>query len=69
MPRIQDSDENTYNPAYSANFSYWPVVDDYAETPFIPLDPLEALMTGMFNRRGMFKISSLINVYVSGSPT
>jgi len=48
--KIQDSDENTYNPAYSANFSYWPVVDDYAETPFIPLDPLEALMTGMFNR-------------------
>ena len=48
--RIQDSDENTYNPAYTANFSYWPVVDHYAEVPFLPLDPLEAIMTGMFNR-------------------
>ena len=48
--RIQDSDENTYNPAYTANFSYWPVVDHYAEDPFLPLDPLEAIMTGMFNR-------------------
>ena len=48
--RTQDSDENTYNPAYSANFSYWPVVDHYAEVPFLPLDPLEAVMTGIFNR-------------------
>merc|ERR1711971_257026 len=48
--KIQDSDENTYNPAYTANFSYWPVVDHYAEDPFLPLDPLEAIMTGMFNR-------------------
>ena len=30
---------------YPANFSYWPVVDSYAEDPFLPLDPLEALMT------------------------
>ena len=35
---------------YPANFSYWPVVDSYAEDPFLPVDPLEALMTGMFTR-------------------
>ena len=35
---------------YPANFSYWPVVDSYAEDPFLPLDPLEALMTGRFNK-------------------
>ena len=48
--RTQDSDENTYNPAYRANFSYWPVVDHYAEVPFLPFDPLAAVMTGIFNR-------------------
>ena len=35
---------------FTANFSYWPVVDSYAEDPFLPVDPLEALMTGMFTR-------------------
>ena len=35
---------------YPANFSYWPVVDSYAEDPFLPLDPLEALMTGRFTK-------------------
>ena len=35
---------------FTANFSYWPVVDSYAEDPFLPLDPLEALMTGRFTK-------------------
>jgi len=47
--KIVDS-VSIYDPRYPANFSYWPVVDSYAEDPFLPLDPLEALMTGRFTK-------------------
>merc|ERR1712013_40689 len=31
-------------------FEWRPVIDNYAENPFLPLDPLEAMKTGTFNR-------------------
>ena len=31
-------------------FEWRPVIDNYASNPFLPLDPLEALKTGTFNR-------------------
>merc|ERR1711868_106940 len=47
---VSDSDEAQFDPSISIKFLFWPVVDSYATNPFIPLDPLEALKTGMFNR-------------------
>merc|ERR1712106_243941 len=31
-------------------FEWRPVVDNYASTPFLPLDPLEAMQTGVYNQ-------------------
>merc|ERR1712123_543437 len=33
-----------------APFEWRPVIDNYATNPFLPLDPLEAMKTGVFNR-------------------
>ena len=50
---------------YPANFSYWPVVDSYAEDPFLPLDPLEALMTGRFNKVPFISGTLILEVLAS----
>jgi len=50
LPNITDSDEVSYDPSAEPKFYFWPTVDKYATNPFIPMDPLEALKTGMFNR-------------------
>ena len=47
---VTDPDEAQFDPSISIKFLFWPVVDSYASNPFIPMDPLEALKTGMFNR-------------------
>ena len=50
LPNITDADEAQYDPSILIKYFTFPVVDSYATNPFIPLDPLEALKTGMFNR-------------------
>merc|ERR1712227_488500 len=47
---VSDSDEAQFDPSISIKFLFWPVVDSYAANPFLPMDPLEALKSGMFNR-------------------
>ena len=48
--RIIDAEEAQYDPDLQPKFIYMPVIDSYAESPFIPMDPLEAMKSGMFNR-------------------
>jgi len=48
--KIIDADEVLYDATQPIKFWYWPVIDTYADVPFIPMDPLEAMKTGMFNR-------------------
>merc|ERR1719468_255376 len=48
--KITDSDDAYYDPNYRLKFNFMPVVDEYAINPFIPMDPLEAFKTGMFNK-------------------
>jgi len=50
LPNVTDADEAQYDPSILIKYFTFPVVDSYATNPFIPLDPLEALKTGMFNR-------------------
>merc|ERR1711892_1571602 len=38
------------NPTAPSPFVWQPVIDNYAENPFLPLDPLEAMKTGLFNK-------------------
>merc|ERR1712106_462014 len=38
------------NPTAPSPFVWQPVIDNYAENPFLPLDPLEAMKTGIFNK-------------------
>ena len=47
---LTESDEIQLDPEAVAKFNWIPVVDTYSSNPFLPTDPLEALMTGMFNR-------------------
>merc|ERR1712227_616471 len=47
---ITDSEAAGLNPAIEIKFWFFPDVDNYALNPFIPMDPLEAVKTGMFNR-------------------
>merc|ERR1711892_28585 len=42
--------ENTVFEGKPARFEWRPVIDNYATNPFLPLDPLEAMKTGIFNR-------------------
>ena len=48
--KITDSNEDVFNLEKPLKFSFSPVVDSYAVNPFLPLDPLEAMKSGMFNR-------------------
>ena len=47
---ITDPMETSYDVSAETKFSFWPTLDSYASNPFFPMDPLEALMTGQFNR-------------------
>jgi len=47
---ISDPEEVQYDLETPLKFAFLPVVDDYAKNPFLPIDPLEAMKTGMFNR-------------------
>ena len=47
---INDPISTTYDLTADIKFWFWPIIDSYASNPFIPMDPLEALMTGQFNR-------------------
>ena len=48
--KISDPTETNYDLSAESKFWFWPVIDSYASTPFLAMDPLEALMTGQFNR-------------------
>ena len=37
------------DPSYRARFEFYPVIDSFSSSPFLPLDPLTALATGRFN--------------------
>ena len=50
VSKITDSDTAYYDPDYVVKFNFLPLVDSYASRPFIPMDPLEAFKTGMFNK-------------------
>ena len=47
---ITDSEESVFNPNLPPKYTFMPVVDSYATDPFLPVDPLEALVTGKFNK-------------------
>ena len=47
---ITDPEELQYDLVTPLKFTFFPVVDNYAKNPFLPVDPLEAMKTGMFNR-------------------
>ena len=47
---ITDSEAAGLDPAIEIKFWFFPDVDNYALNPFIPMDPLEAVKSGMFNR-------------------
>ena len=51
IANITDDPRAFFNPEIvEEKFAFWPVVDNYASNPFLPLDPLEALKTGQYNR-------------------
>ena len=39
-----------FNLSSATPWDWHPVIDTYAENPFLPMDPLEAMKTGTFNR-------------------
>ena len=47
---ITDSEDAVFDPDVDLKYGFFPDVDDYSSNPFIPMDPLEAFMSGMFNR-------------------
>ena len=49
VANITDPDEIEFDPLTDLKFSYWPNIDDYADDPFLPMDPLLALKNGSFN--------------------
>merc|ERR1712106_359378 len=54
LQRIDVADINkklgVSNPTAPSPFVWRPVIDNYAENPFLPMDPLEAMKTGIFNK-------------------
>ena len=48
--KLTDDEDALFTASGEVKYNFWPVVDSYVENPFIPMDPLEALKTGMFNR-------------------
>ena len=50
VKKVSDPDEIQFDPINEVKFSYFPIVDDYADEPFLPFDPLFALKTGTFNK-------------------
>ena len=50
VTNITDPDELQFDPVTPLKFSYWPNLDNYADEPFLPMDPLMALKNGSFNR-------------------
>merc|ERR1712066_552748 len=47
---ITDDPTAYLDPNIEYKFQFFPVIDSYASNPFLPLDPLEAMMTGQYNR-------------------
>jgi carboxylesterase type B len=47
MEKLSGTGTDNYN--NKAEFDWRPVVDNYASNPFLPLDPLEAMQTGVYN--------------------
>merc|ERR1719225_2058207 len=47
---ITDPEESVFNASLPPKYTFMPVVDSYATNPFLPVDPLEALVTGKFNK-------------------
>merc|ERR1712038_2192811 len=50
IANITDDPRAFTDPNFKSKFYFSPVIDSYASNPFLPLDPLEALKTGQFNR-------------------
>ena len=50
IANITDDPRALMDPNIESKFYFFPVIDSYASNPFLPLDPLEALKTGQFNR-------------------
>ena len=51
VDNITDPDDAMFvNSFHDVKFSYWPVIDDYADEPFLPMDPLQSLLQGSFNK-------------------
>ena len=50
LKNYTDADEVQFSASKDVQFYYWPVIDSYATNPFLPLDPLESLKAGMFNK-------------------
>eukprot|EP00090_Calanus_glacialis_P020465 TRINITY_DN3150_c0_g1_i4.p1 TRINITY_DN3150_c0_g1~~TRINITY_DN3150_c0_g1_i4.p1 ORF type:complete len:682 (-),score=113.06 TRINITY_DN3150_c0_g1_i4:149-2194(-) len=48
MEKLSGTGTDNYN--NKAEFDWRPVVDNYASNPFLPLDPLEAMQTGVYNQ-------------------
>ena len=50
LDKISDNDTALLiDPSLTQKFSFFPVVDSFSSSPFLPLDPLTALMTGKFS--------------------
>merc|ERR1712110_1405682 len=47
---ITDDPRALTDPNIDSKFEFWVVIDSYASNPFLPLEPLEALMNGQFNQ-------------------
>ena len=50
IQNITDDPKALTDPNIKSKFWFAPVIDSFASNPFLPLDPLEALMTGQFNQ-------------------
>ena len=50
MANITDDPRAFMDPDIESKFQFAPVIDSYSSHPFLPLDPLEALKTGQYNR-------------------
>ena len=48
--KLSRTDKDFANFAEAVPFEWRPVIDNYASNPFLPLHPMEAMMTGTFNR-------------------
>merc|ERR1711953_1208081 len=50
IQNITDDPKALTDPNIDSKFEFWVVIDSYASNPFLPLEPLEALMNGQFNQ-------------------